>query len=327
MPLVSICISAFNAASTIRMTLESILPLLLSDSVEIVFIDDGSTDDTYGIAESILLNVSESRKRIISQDNLGTAASRNRLIEEASGKWVYFLDADDLLLTENFEMLIPELKLITVDVLQTGYQDYSEFKSQNAITLESMDKRLVTMRQLNSVLDRQNLVREKGFWRYFYRRSFLVQLKGAFLPTFEDVKGRYILDDYYFLVRVANSLDVVGTSPLVTYFYRARNEGSSESYLMQIDKEAKAMEIFLSCLRKQGQINTFIGEELYYRFKIISQLHSHFQRINCEKFRIRDLFVVMMNIESGKWKKATNIMFYFLNLTLRRIIRNNLSRI
>ena len=92
-PLVSIIIPAFNAGRTLRETLESAARQSW-EHLEIIIVDDGSTDQTARIARAFC--AVDKRAKLISQPNGGVSVARNRAIEEARGEWIAPLDADDL---------------------------------------------------------------------------------------------------------------------------------------------------------------------------------------------------------------------------------------
>jgi hypothetical protein len=92
-PLVSVVIPAYNAARFIERTLTSALRQT-HRNLEILVIDDGSTDDTRPLVEAV--TGSDDRVRIISVPNGGVAKARNIGIAESSGPLIAFLDADDL---------------------------------------------------------------------------------------------------------------------------------------------------------------------------------------------------------------------------------------
>jgi GT2 family glycosyltransferase len=89
-PLVSVVIPAYNAQQYVRAAVESALAQTYRP-VEVIAIDDGSTDDT----APILAQYGD-RIRRIHQANAGLSAARNAGIRAAAGEWVAFLDADDL---------------------------------------------------------------------------------------------------------------------------------------------------------------------------------------------------------------------------------------
>ncbi|WP_449543483.1 glycosyltransferase [Enterobacter ludwigii] len=87
---VSVIIPAFNAQATIG----HLVHKLLSEQtlrMEVIVVDDGSTDDTW----TILSAISDERLMLIHQENQGVYAARNAALSVHGGEWVVFLDADD----------------------------------------------------------------------------------------------------------------------------------------------------------------------------------------------------------------------------------------
>jgi glycosyltransferase involved in cell wall biosynthesis len=87
---ISVVIPAYNAASTIGATVESVLAQTITPD-EIMVLDDGSTDDTFSCLQAY-----QSRITIIRQSNGGVAHARNCLCKRAGGEIIAFLDADDI---------------------------------------------------------------------------------------------------------------------------------------------------------------------------------------------------------------------------------------
>lgn len=103
----SVVIPAYNAAKHIRPTLESVLD---GDGIpmEVIVVDDGSEDDLEGVLEPF---VKSGKVKLIRQANSGGPASpRNKGVVSASGEFVLFLDADDVVVTEQ---LRPTLELLS----------------------------------------------------------------------------------------------------------------------------------------------------------------------------------------------------------------------
>ena len=92
-PLVSVIVPAFDAAATLAETLASAAAQSCRE-IEIVIVDDGSRDDTAGLAEAFCAR--DPRARLLRQANRGASAARNAGIAAARGEFVAPLDADDI---------------------------------------------------------------------------------------------------------------------------------------------------------------------------------------------------------------------------------------
>ena len=90
----SIIVPAYNAAETLRSTVESALAQTTCD-FEVIVSDDGSTDETLSLAHD--LASCDSRIRVVSGPNGGCSVARNRAVEQAAGEFCVLLDSDDLL--------------------------------------------------------------------------------------------------------------------------------------------------------------------------------------------------------------------------------------
>jgi hypothetical protein len=117
---VSIITPCYNGAPYIRRTIESALNQTVAP-MEMIVIDDGSTDESASIAESFGPPV-----RVIRQANQGESVARNRGIAEARGSHLLFLDADDLLAPESLERLTRALVGRPRSVAIMGYAFFTD---------------------------------------------------------------------------------------------------------------------------------------------------------------------------------------------------------
>jgi len=107
--MISIVIPCHNAASTIKDAYQSIPEAgKTSLELEIIFADDGSSDDTPGLLQ--LIADSDMRVKVVSNErNLGVSEARNKAIEAARGELIFFIDADDKLRPGALEIMAREM--------------------------------------------------------------------------------------------------------------------------------------------------------------------------------------------------------------------------
>ena len=114
-PLVSILIPCHNAAQWVAATLESTLAQTHSQ-IEIILVDDGSTDDSLAIARTF----ASRGVRVVAQTNSGASAARNHALRLARGDFIQFLDADDLLAPDKIARQLALLAASPADSVAAG---------------------------------------------------------------------------------------------------------------------------------------------------------------------------------------------------------------
>ena len=118
--LVSIIMPSYNTGRFIAETVRSVLAQTYTDW-ELIIVDDCSTDNTDEVVAEFLV---DKRVRYIKNEkNSGAAVSRNRALREATGRWIAFLDSDDLWLPEKLEKQIAFMK---ENGYAFSYTEYSE---------------------------------------------------------------------------------------------------------------------------------------------------------------------------------------------------------
>lgn len=105
--MISVIIPCYNYGHLIAETLNSILSQTHTD-LEIIVIDDGSTDNTGEVLKSYTDN--DERVQYYRYENAGLGTTRNRGIEKAKGTYIQFLDADDLIERRKFEIQLQLFK-------------------------------------------------------------------------------------------------------------------------------------------------------------------------------------------------------------------------
>ncbi|MBD5359292.1 MAG: glycosyltransferase family 2 protein [Bacteroides sp.] len=122
---VSIITPAYNASRFISQTIDSVIKQSHPEW-EILIVDDGSKDNTAEIIAEY--SAKDPRVKLIKQENGGSAAARNNALRNASGKYVCFLDADDLW-DPNF--LESQIKFMTDNKAHLVYASYRRMNEEN----------------------------------------------------------------------------------------------------------------------------------------------------------------------------------------------------
>ena len=115
---VSVVVPMYNARNLVKLTVDSILAQTLA-SVEVVLIDDCSTDDSVEVCRELYGN--NDRVKIFQQPvNHGPGAARNRGIQEAGGKYIAFLDSDDEIMPEHLQTMVTAANEHEADVIHNN---------------------------------------------------------------------------------------------------------------------------------------------------------------------------------------------------------------
>ena len=105
---VSVIVPVYNVEDFLPQCLNSIKRQMY-DNLEIILIDDGSTDSCPAILDEFAKN--ESRAVVIHQPNAGVSAARNKGLEKATGKWIAFVDSDDWLERDYIDRMVDAAEL------------------------------------------------------------------------------------------------------------------------------------------------------------------------------------------------------------------------
>jgi glycosyltransferase involved in cell wall biosynthesis len=124
---VSVIVPCYNSARLVRETAASLAAQTLRE-LEVIFVDDGSTDDTPAVLEELIAPHGD-RMTICSQPNAGVAAARNRGIAIARGEYILPVDSDDLIaphMIETCARILDEQREIAI--VFTDRQDFGELE-------------------------------------------------------------------------------------------------------------------------------------------------------------------------------------------------------
>ncbi len=115
---ISVIIPVYNVSSYIRRCIDSVTCQTYRN-LEIILIDDGSTDDSGNICDE--LASSDNRIRVIHQTNMGLSGARNTGLDHAVGRYIFFCDSDDYIKDDCLEKMIYRLKRDHADIVACGF--------------------------------------------------------------------------------------------------------------------------------------------------------------------------------------------------------------
>ena len=195
----SILIPAYNVERWLPRCLNSILSQV-EDDIEIVIVDDGSTDTTLQCANEF----AEKRNdvRVFSKHNEGVGAARNYLLDKACGEFIWFVDSDDYIAEGALRHILSELNS-TIELLSVSYNG-GVFTPFEGSAIEYIQKGYI-----NGYL-----------WTKIIRRSVIEDAHIRFDPQ------RYSQEDWFFLMQVYPLLGNIKQITLQAYVYCDDNENS-----------------------------------------------------------------------------------------------------
>ena len=219
--MVSIIVPIYNVAPYLRQCLDSILNQTYRD-LEIILVDDGSTDGCAAIADEY--KAQDERIRVIHQANSGLSAARNAGLRVATGEYVWFVDSDDYIALNACEILMKHMSE-DKDVIVFSRQRFTASGVRNTDILE----------EASYETGKDYIAKHLGgpfshtAWNKFIRRRLFTDQDLTFAP------GRY--EDCYFSFRLMYLARRVQVLSDILYFYRCDRVSSIVSCVNSADKD------------------------------------------------------------------------------------------
>lgn len=190
----SIIVPVYNVERYIEELLESFKNVNNKKRFEIIFVDDGTKDKSVDIIEQNLSNTSVNFT-ILKQENMGLSAARNHGLKMSKGKYIWFVDSDDVINSLGLSKILDQNLLChTVDIIQI---DVKTFESDvPKMTNDDFSYQKINAQDLlNDLLTLRRASYSVGF---FSRREFLTDIHFKFPEgyLFEDIATSYFLFDH-----------------------------------------------------------------------------------------------------------------------------------
>ncbi|MDO4813696.1 MAG: glycosyltransferase family A protein [Gemella sp.] len=204
--MISIIIPCYNSSKTLNKCFESLKKQTYKD-FELIFINDGSIDNTLELLEEIKKNNTEMNIEIINQKNAGVSAARNVGLRLARGEYISFVDPDDSVEETFLETLFGDMTSNDVDISVIGVLKSTSLP-RNRVECNKVDKEEFITSIFQSDMT-------KGYsWNKLFKKKILVDNTIYFK---EDLS---IMEDLEFCLNYANFVESVylNTSQLYDYY-------------------------------------------------------------------------------------------------------------
>lgn len=218
----SVCVPVYNASAYIRRGLDSLIRQKWG-GIEIIVVDDGSTDDSFSI-------IGEYEReygfiRAYKKQNEGVSSARNLALQNAKGKYVAFLDIDDEIEDGYYQTMLQESRNGTYDVIISGYK---------AICAEK-----ITEYKCNT----QSLERKEFVDRYFefYSKGILMSVwnklfKREIIAELEFELNRKSAEDYLFCLEAYKNIKSIRFLDNTGYRYYKHSGNTSNKLANQYNE-------------------------------------------------------------------------------------------
>ena len=250
LPLVSILIPAYNAAPFLSRSVGSALAQTYGN-IEIVIVDDGSTDETLKVANRLASQ--DGRVRVLHQDNKGPAEARRTALHAAAGEYIAYLDADDELLPDIINFLYERMMEHHLDM---ALGSMIKVAGENAFEVSHPVEGVFTSEEFLRFLFDRRCMCAQG--EYLCRREVwndsLFPSRGEQLPN-EDVLMYILLSAQVKRVGIFNK-------PAMKYHYVPTSLTSTSRLLRNLDGWETFFGHVEEHLRAQGMMDSLAKELL-----------------------------------------------------------------
>lgn len=223
----SIIVPIYNVARYVRECVDSLLAQTYTE-LEIILVDDGSPDESGAICDEYAAK--DGRVRVIHQLNRGVSAARNAGLEAATGKYVQFVDADDLLMPEATELFVREMESHDVGLVIGSFESVYEQPGAAPVRVPN-----VFFPGIKNAFDFAVIPDWRTPERYGRSHDETVYVWGKlFHRAVIESKGLrfcrdlYFQEDVVFMMRYYSAIRQVATLDRIVYHYR-RMDGSASS--------------------------------------------------------------------------------------------------
>lgn len=249
LPLISIIIPIYNAAKFLDQTIASCLKQDYPN-LEIILINDGSTDDSKTICEKYLK--ASTSVLFFDRPHQGVSATRNFGLDHFSGKYFCFLDADDLLAENFISTLYALTKENNLDYITSGYQrfvgNFSTSEPQNLASAKSSKEEPRKPKSTKSSRESLRIYDKSDFYKQLLDLNSgynfcHMKLMSKSLRHIRFDESLSVAEDALYNFKILNELNSFGATSAPLYFYRVHQNSTVRTFTEDyVEKYRKSLQ-------------------------------------------------------------------------------------
>ncbi len=201
---ISVIMPIYNAGEYLRRAISDVLSQTIKE-IELICIDDGSTDGSLAVVRE--MQNADDRIRIVTENNAGPAAARNKGIVRARGEFIIFLDADDFYESTLFESLYEAAIRDELDIAVAKFDLYNSNQDKFTTPIPEIHSSIFTEGAVVSKNEFPDYILESAtgyVWNKLFRTSFIREKDLAFDPEL------YVFEDVHFVCTSLSLAERVG---------------------------------------------------------------------------------------------------------------------
>lgn len=296
--LISVIIPIYNCQEYLRECINSIINQTYQN-LEILLINDGSTDNTLSICKEY--ENLDSRISIVNKKNTGVSDTRNMGVEKASGKYILFVDADDYLKNNMIEKLYKSIIENKVDVVRCKC---CTVKNNNVIRRESLynlANKKILKEKMNNIIG--NFITNENSIACYVCTMLIKRDRYVLFNT-----NLTFMEDTEFFMRLLFNINSIYFLDEELYYYRYNENSASKSYNRCFDN-------IYGLIDSTNIIKKFLFENKIIDNKFFKKINNSIFNLIFSKLKI---YVEGLNVI----EKSKNIRKLFLDDKIKNILNN-----
>lgn len=282
---ITVIIPMYNVEKLISETIKSVKQN--NSDIEVLLINDGSTDNTLEVCNELVGD--DKRFKILSQKNKGVSAARNFGLRRSTGKYIFFVDSDDLLIENSLDKLLQLAEHNDADFVYGGIK---RFNSKFLRSIAIHDKKFLNLPGEKSILRNPEL--------YLSVAPYAKLIKSNLVWKNEFPRQIRCAEDQLVIFNALNKAKKIISLGDYIYLYREREEGEGKSITQTRDKNAYE---FLSDMMIVID-NIMISNEKLYNDKTLASRNFSNYLERAITFDIWPLFLRVIKYDKKNIKKA-----------------------